>query len=152
MALGIQILMTWRFMRRWATIGLLFMVVTVVALSMTEAELLAGLDALNKVDPPTVDIPVFAGNTRHGCTKARLSGLEGREISTALEVKEMYVYGWGENEHGIYPILEDDGSELAIIYKQGRCRNRCGFTGRSSAGRVVRVEDRPPMQGRVARD
>jgi hypothetical protein len=93
----------------------------------TETELLEGLARLNASAHPTVDLPVFVGNTRHGCVKHRLSGPEGRQISTALEVHEAYVYGWRGDE----PILEDDGSQLALIYKEGRCRNRCGFTGRS---------------------
>ena len=42
------------------------------------------------------------------------------------------------------PVTEDAGSELAIIYKQGRCKNRCGYTARSSKGRVVNVDERPP--------
>ena len=115
---------------------------------MNDEQLQAGLDELNRRLPVDMDIPSFLGNARHGCPKSRLSGPEGREVSTALEVREVYAYGWAADGE---PVLAPGGEELAIIYKQGRCRNHCGYDGRSSRGWVVRVEDRPPLAGRVAR-
>ena len=109
-------------------------------------ELQEGLDALNAASPPDMDLPPYIGQARHGCLKHRFSQDGTRPVSSPLEVREVYAYGWEAGK----PVVSDDGSTVALIYKEGRCR-RCGFTGRSTTGREVEVAKRPPLTGRVSR-
>lgn len=99
-------------------------------------ELQAALDERNESSPPDMDAPAILGKMRHDCTKARLSGPEGRKVSTALDLKEIY---W----------LSDDGV-FALVFREGKCTH-CGQVARSKKGRVYEAAKRPPLQGRVGR-
>lgn len=108
-------------------------------------QLQAGLDALNAALPPDMWLPHYIGQARHGCLGHRLSQGGTRAVSSPLEVREVYAYGWAENGA---PVTQ--GSGLALLYKEGRCR-RCGYVGRSETGRIVDDSQRPPLSGRVTR-
>lgn len=99
-------------------------------------ELQAQLDAVNEQDPPDIDSPYFSANIRHACTRARQAKINGRAVSTAIQLREEYI------EH-------DDG-EHALVYREGMCV-RCKSVARSCQGRAVLVAERPPIYGRVAR-
>lgn len=100
------------------------------------AELQVALDTRNATDPPDIWAPAILANIRHGCVKARLSGPEGRAVSTALDLHEVY-------------LVSTDGSH-AMLFREGRC-TRCRQLARSRMGRLVKTTDRPPLYGRVAR-
>ena len=107
----------------------------------------AGLDALNERSPTDFDPPTFLANPRHPCNGHRIAKSTGRPVSTAIDLKERYVVGW---EADGSPVTETGVAEWAIIYREGKCL-KCGYTARSSQGKVVRVVERPPLMGRVAR-
>jgi len=81
---------------------------------------------LSDQDPPDMVVPPVLANVRHECG-------EGRQ--RALPLRERYEYS--------------EDREWAILWREGTCR-RCGMTMRSE-GRIVRVSERPPLTGRVAR-
>lgn len=107
----------------------------------------AGLDALNAKDPTDFDPPTFLANPRHPCSGHRIAKSTGRPVSTAIDLKERYVVGWEEDGS---PVMEVGDAKIAIIYREGKCL-KCGYTARSSKGKIVKVAERPPLMGRVAR-
>lgn len=112
---------------------------------MTPEELQAGLEQLNALDPPAYYAAPLLANFRHGCTKARIARRTGRAVSTAIDLKEVYVTRWVEGRPE-----SDPADEHALLYRQGTCKH-CGQLARSRTGRIVLTADRPPMFGRVAR-
>lgn len=112
---------------------------------MTEAELQAGLDKLNADDPPDYWPSALLANFRHPCMKARIAKRTGRPVSTAIDLKEVYLTRWEES----VPLIDPD-DEFAMIYRQGTCKS-CGQVARSKTGRFVRTAERPPVYGRVSR-
>jgi hypothetical protein len=123
-------------------------------------------------DPPTYSPPNFSAIFRHKC-KARL-----HQESTALELKEIYVFSedpiglveeppqepvWlGHEAENVEFVRQFPGHVdfynrevglplFGFIYREGKCKG-CGDTARSPAGRLVLQEERPPAQGRMARD
>lgn len=105
--------------------------------SLRACELQSLLDDLNESSPADLDAPVVLILPRHGCPKARQARAAGRAVSVAIRLKEIY----RESYDGIH----------AIIYREGMCP-RCNQTARSKRGRVVLIAERPPLEGRVARD
>jgi hypothetical protein len=96
----------------------------------------SSLDTLNELQPADYDAPVVLILFRHGCPKARQAKAAGKAVSVAIRLKEMYL-----------PIDELH----ALLYREGSCP-KCGQTARSKRGRVVLIAERPPLEGRVARD
>lgn len=95
------------------------------------------LTGINKIDPPTYDVPFFLGIYRHLC-----SARHGR--STGMELKEKYLLS------PIYPEEDVPAGRFGFVFREGRCR-ACGQTARSRVGRIVDGWERPPLTGRVAR-
>jgi transposase InsO family protein len=118
--------------------------------AIEHAGLQHGLDMYNEENPPAFSPPPLLANYRHLCTKARQAKATGKGVSTAIDLKEKYVFGWSMEGDTIKPILEGDG-EWAIVYREGSCKS-CKLVARSKSGRIVRTDERPPAQGRVARD
>lgn len=99
-------------------------------------ELQKVLDNINAKEPPQIDPLPFLANIRHTCLKAR-GAKNGRGVSTAIQLHERYL----EHADGVH----------ALVYREGVCK-KCGSLARSSKGRVVLIEERPPVYGRVGRD
>lgn len=115
-------------------------------------ELQAGLDDLNEADPPSFYSPHFIANPRHECTGARQAEATGKGVSTAIDTKECYVTGWEKHKDPLtVKPLYDETAKVALIYRQGRCK-KCKNLTRSEVGRVVLVDERPPSEGRMARE
>lgn len=95
------------------------------------------LDQVNVKSPADIDSPVMISLYRHGCPKARQARNAGKAVSVAIRLREVYL----RHEDGIH----------ALLYREGACP-KCLATARSRRGRVVLVLDRPPLEGRVARD
>lgn len=100
-------------------------------------ELQRVLDSINVQSPVDNDAPVVLALPRHGCPKARQARSAGRAVSSAIRLKEVYL----AHQDGVH----------ALIYREGQCP-KCHQTARSKRGRVVLVVDRPPLEGRVARN
>lgn len=108
----------------------------------TQGELLQrALDELNQHDPVEHVVPPFISIFRHQCAKARISSVTGKPASTAMELHE---------EYATLSEFQDVQSPMALIYREGKCR-QCGERARSTVGRLVRQSERPPLHGRVAR-
>lgn len=92
-----------------------------------QTQLLAVFDA----HPPTYAVPNFLAAYRHPCP-ARL----GR--STALTLREVYVYSPADTERGV------PQGRFGFISRTGTCR-ACNQTAASRAGRLVDAYERPPI-------
>lgn len=100
------------------------------------------LDAINKKLPADYDSPHFLAIMRHTC-----SGQGSR--SKALDLEERRItFDDIANDHDSEDIAKL--AEYAMLYREGLCR-RCKQTARSSVGRLIKSEDRPPISGRVGR-
>lgn len=115
------------------------------------------LDCLNESSPPTYLVPNFLALFRHLCPGHA-------EVSTALELKEIYEYSpsfellrFGEDlvESG-HPIVTEAPPDEAVlipakrfgfIYKEGKCKS-CGQTARSKEGTFVDAYERAPLRSR----
>lgn len=95
------------------------------------------LDGLNRITPPTYEVPFFLGIYRHLCSSRNMR-------STGLELKEQYLLS------PIYPEENVPAGRFGFLFREGRCR-ACGQTARSRVGRIVDGFERPPLTGRVAR-
>ena len=112
----------------------------------TRQELQLGLDELNAAHPPEYWPSPLLAIYRHPCMGARIAKKTGRAVSTAIDLKEIYVTRWLE---GFTPLADTDDT-IAMLYREGTCR-ACGQTARSPKGRFVLTAERPPVLGRVAR-
>jgi hypothetical protein len=108
-------------------------------------DLQAGLDQLNESSPPVYDPNPLLAIYRHPCSEARVARRTGRPVSTAIDLKEIYVTRWVDGRPE-----SDPNDEFALLFRQGICKH-CMQPARSRKGRLVLVADRPPVLGRVGR-
>lgn len=95
----------------------------------------ADLATTFQADPPDLVVPHFIALYRHSCPARK-------DISTALELKEMYLLSPAYPQHNV------PAGRFGFLYRQGRCR-LCGQTARSRTGRLVDAHERPPLHGRA---
>lgn len=95
-----------------------------------EDPLQAILDEFNRESPPDHTPMPLLGIFRHNCPSKR-------NTSQPIQLNELYITS---------PACPD----LALLAREGKCK-RCGQTCRSTTGRIVDRELRPPITGRVGR-
>ena len=95
------------------------------------------LDETNSSDPVELHPAPLIAIQRHGCSEARQAKKLGRPVQVAIQLKERY-------------LLTPD-EEVALLFREGECP-KCHIRARSLVGRVVLTAERPPLQGRVARE
>lgn len=116
-------------------------------MSLTPAELAAarGFRAAQRAvlahrEPADITVSVFIGNDRHDCPA------QGGK-SVFLKLREHYVF----SPLLVLPDAVIPARRFGWIWTEGTCR-ACGMTARSSSGRLVDPEIRPPSEHALVAD